>query len=209
MIPTKWKEVTIEQFVELQAALEEKPKTDLEIVNNKILQAVILSGLTVEEVEELSLDELENVNRLLNSNLPQRIRKSFKLNGIRYKVIFDAKKLNGSRYIAVMNSAKRGTLKSLHQVMYSISQPTKFGFRSKFPFIGYKDYEFKAHEVEGRINDFKSLTIDIANPVSVFFSNLSKCLTKVLDDSLLKQTRKMTQMTNELTKDLTEDMAGL
>ena len=162
MIPKSWDKITIEQFVELQDALDEKPKTDLEIVNNKILQAVILSGLTVEEVEELSLDELENVNRLLGSDLPQRIRKSFKLNGIRYKVIFDARKLNGSRYIAVMNTAKRGTIKGLHQVMYSISQPTKFGFRKKFPFIGYKDYEFKAYEVEDRINDFKQLTIDIA-----------------------------------------------
>lgn len=207
-IPTTWKEVNIEQFVELQEALNEKPVTDLEIVNNKILQAVILSGLSVEEVENLPFNELEKVNKLLNTELPNKVRKYFKLNGIKYRVIYDARRLNGSRYIAVMNSAKRGTLKSLHQVMYSISQPVKFGFKKKFPFIGYNEYEFEAHEVEDRINDFKELSIDIANPVSVFFSNLSKVLTEVLEDSLLNQTKKMTTMTDELTKDLTADMGG-
>jgi len=209
MIPKKWDKITIEQFVNLQATTKEEPKTELDKFNLNIKRVCYLTGLEVEEALKLPTSVSIDIEKLLKTEMPQRLSTTFKLNGVQYKVILDARQLDGQRYISVMNSAKRGTMKNLHQVMYNICKPIKFGFRKKFPFIGYKEYEFEAHEVEERINDFKQLTLDIANPVSVFFSTLSKSLIVALEDYSLQKMKEMTKMTNDLATDLREDMDGL
>ena len=208
MIPKSWDKITIEQFVELQGTLKEEPKTDRENFDLQVKRVCFLTNLEVEEALKLPTSISTDVNKLLKTPMPTQLLKTFKLNGVRYKVILDARKLNGSRYIAVMNTAKRGAVKNLHQVMYNICQPIRFGFRSKFPFIGWKEYDFEAHEVEDRINDFKQLTLDIANPVSVFFSAVSKSLTIALEDYSLQELKKMTKLTQDLATDLKEDMDG-
>lgn len=202
MIPKNWDNVTIENFVGLQQALKDEENDSK--FDSLIKKICFLTGKSVEEVKQMDINQISKINKLLKTPLPTQLMTNFKLNGIRYRVILNARELTGERYTAIMNTAKRGTLENLHQIMFLISEPIKWGFRKKFPFVGWKSYEFKPSEVPERIKDFHKLPLKVANPVSVFFSQLSKDLTKaILDYSI----QKVDQMNREA-QDLIESTDG-
>jgi len=146
---------------------------------------------------------------LINTPKPQVGRKRFKLNGIRYRFKLLSGPRTGGEYAALMNAAKGGQLNNLHHIMFLISEPIKLGFIKKFPFIGFKPYEFEAVDVPDRIQDFKQLTLDIANPAAVFFSRLSKELTNLFLDYSTDQLKEMSENMKKLEADLNEYTDGL
>jgi len=60
-----------------------------------------------------------------------------------------------------------------------------------------------------RIKDFKTLPMEVANPMSVFFLNRSKNLKSLLDAYSIQTLKKMTQDMSELQASLESDMDGI
>ena len=223
-IPDNWDKVTIEGYISFMKSLGKETETTGDLARLQMSRVCFLTGCEPEDARELTVEEYTKVQRLTKVDLPQRLIFNFKLKGIRYKLIhqatkltgkrseaiktLDAKKLSGGEYASIMNVAKRGQLDNLHQIMFNLCEPLKFGFRSKFPFIGWKAYEFSSAEVEDRINDFKELTMDVTNPASVFFCRVSRDLTKALEDYSYSQLQKMTKQMEELRADLEKDLDG-
>lgn len=224
-IPKNWNKVTIEGYVSFMKSINKKTETAAELVRLQISRACYLTGCEVEEAQKLTTTEYSKVKKLATTPLPQNLKTSFKLKGIRYRLIhqaqkltgdrtdnirtLDAKLMNGGQYASVMNCVKRGHLDTLHQILFNLCEPMKFGFRNKLIFIGWKPYDFKEHEVEERINDFHSLTLDVANPASVFFCKVSKLLIKSLEDYSYSQLREMNKQMKKLQADLIADSDGL
>lgn len=223
-IPSNWNNVTIEGYISFMKSIGKETETIGDLARLQMSRVCYLTDCEPEEARKCTTKDYSMVKRLVKVPLPLILRTSFKLKGIRYRLIhqaqrltgdrlekikvLDAKKMDGGEYASVMNCVKRGHLDSLHQIMYLICEPMKFGFRKKLLFIGWKPYEFKEWEVEDRINDFHSLTMDVANPASVFFCNLSKVLTIGLEEYSLNELRGMTKEMKKLQADLETDLDG-
>ena len=67
--------------------------------------------------------------------------------------------------------------------------------------------EFEAKDVADRINDFKQMTLGVANPAAVFFSEVRKELHSLLENFLLKEMGTLTEKMKEqeaILNDLTD-----
>ena len=198
-----WDNVSIEQFAELQKTFKDKPTNPVDKLNQKILQVSIITGKDLEEVEKMTLKELEEIEKLLVTPLPTKIHKRFELNGVIYEFITNAKELAGGNYMSIMESIKEDPFSNLHMVMFNIARPIKFGWK------GFKPYEFEAHEIPDRIEDFKKMPISVANPIAVFFCRLSESLTAASQDSLLKETQKMTEKVKKMTEEIQAELDSI
>ena len=96
-----------------------------------------------------------------------------------------------------MNACKEKDVQ-LHRLMFSVCVPINW--------MG-KDQDLKPYEVQERLNEFKSMPMTIANPIVVFFWNLSNDLTQSIlqfSNSKMKEMNKM--VTTEI--DSIKNMAG-
>ena len=198
-IPRSWKEVTLQQYIELETLPKYDTKNEEEILNRKIVEAHILTGLSVEEIDKMPFGELYEIKNLLDSNKPYRLRKSFKHNGIRYKVELNPLKLESDRFLAVLNLSKLDPVKKTPQILLNICRPYK---RTLF---GRKYYDFEPEEFEKRIQDFRNLKMNIVNPILVFFCNLSELLLITIqgysDKVMTEQQMKLEEIRKELLKE--------
>ena len=209
MIPTKWDKVPLENFVHYLEYIDEEPETIEQRFDLLYKRTCAILGCSVKEAQALTVEDQAKLVRLMNTPMPTRLMLSFKHKGKRYRPIIKVKELSGAKYTAIKNSAKRGTKENLHQVLYLACEERKFGFKKSFPFIGWHDYTPTQEEVEQGINDFKTLPMEVANPISLFFLNLSKKLKDLLNDYSIEVMKKMTEDMAELQANLEKDMDGL
>lgn len=195
-----WNKITIEQFVKTQAIINQEPEDELDLHAQKKLIAEIITGKSIEEIENMLMSDIDNIYlECLTPSLPQKIVKRFKLNGVKYEFDLEATDLTSGRYMSIMESIKDNPLDNLHSVLFNIAHPIKRNALGVF-----KRYNFEANEVHKRIEDFKQMPIFIANPIAVFFCNLSKALTDVSVDSSLAKLNLMKRDMEELTADLVD-----
>lgn len=208
VIPKDWSKVTLGQYVELELLPEYDREDPEQVLIRKTTEAHILTGLDVEEIDKLTIEEIVTMRDFLASKMPQAIQKRFKLNGIRYEVELNPTKHNRNKFVSVLNMIRANPVKNMHQVLFTICRP----YRRTL--TGRKYYDFDAWESRERINDFKSITMDIANPIMVFFCNLSQELLNLIQSYLDNQNQtmqaKIKEMTNELLSEANsnECMAG-
>ncbi len=194
-----WSQVNIGQYQELHKTFEYEPANDIEIADLGILQASIVKGEEYAETEDyLTLGELENIKKFIVSDIPTKMVKRFKLNGIRYEFELDPTKLKGGSYMSLMKDLE-DPYQNMHKIVFNFSHP--INWRGK-------RYNFKPEEIHKRQEDFKLMPMDIANGLVVFFWNLSKVLTQDLEDSLNKNLKTMKMKTDKLAEDL-KDGVGL
>lgn len=213
MIPSNWNNITLEQYQKLQKTSEYEVETDIQILNQKIEQTCIITGLPEEEVEKLPFNELNKVKELIETDLPEVIVQEFVLNGIRYRARLDPTKCSGGDYITIMNLAKKGDA-YLHQIIFTICKPIKKGwYKTKGKLVGksygWHEYDFEAWELEDRIKDFKQLTMNIVNPLRLFFLNVSIELTESTQAYLENVMKMTTKELESIKEDLQKDMDGL
>jgi hypothetical protein len=195
-----WNKITIEQFVKTQAIINQEPEDELDLHAQKKLIAEIITRKSIEEIENMLMSDIDNIYlECLTPSLPQKIVKRFKLNGVKYEFDLEATDLTSGRYMSIMESIKGNPLDNLHSVLFNIAHPIKRNALGVF-----KRYNFEANEVHKRIEDFKQMPIFIANPIAVFFCNLSKALTDVSVDSSLAKLNLMKREMEELTADLVD-----
>ena len=209
MIPKNWNKVPLENFVHYLKYKDEKPETLEERFNLLYKRICAILDCTIEEAKALNVGEQAKINKLMNTPLPERLMIQFKHKGISYRPIKHAKNLSGARYASIKDVAKRGVDDNLHHILFLVCTPVRFGFRKRFPFIGWKDYEFEAQDMGDRIKDFKTLPMEVVNPVAIFFLTLSKKLSDLLSDYSHNEIQKMIAKMSALQKDLEEDMDGL
>lgn len=195
-----WDDITIEQFAELQKTFKDKPDNIVDKLNQRILQTSIITGKDLDEVERMTLKELDEIDKLIKTPLPTKLHKRFRINGIVYEFITNARELAGGQYMSIMESIKEDPFDHLHVVMFNISRPIKITLK------GFKSYEFEASEIPDRIEDFKKMPISIANPIAVFFCNLSKDLMISLQDYSLKNQEILTKRIKQMIQELEEDL---
>jgi hypothetical protein len=193
-----WSKITIEQFVKVQKIVKEEPIDELDLHAQKKLVAEIITGKPIEEIENMLMADIDNIYlECLAPSLPQKIVKRFKINGYKYEFDLEATNLTSGRYMSIMEGIKGDPLDNLHSVLFNVAYPIKRTVTG-----GFKRYNFEASEIHKRIEDFKQMPITIANPIAVFFCNLSKDLTNVSVDysfeKLMKMKKEMDQMTAHL-----------
>ena len=203
MIPKDWSEIDIELFVKLYPTFKDKGLDANEIIENKQLQLSLIKNISFEDAEYCLKSEAIKVKELLDSPIPKKIVKYFKLNGVTYRFNTSANELDSSGYIGVMNAIKEDPIKNMHLSIFNLATPVKYSWlRSK-----WVSYDFKPSEVIDRINDFKRMPINIAYPIAVFFLTLSKDLTNVTQDYLSQSLMKMEKEINATKEDL-QNMVG-
>jgi len=232
-IPSNWDKITIENYVGFMKSFPkkgDKPKAS-DLLTQQIVRAGLITGCEPEQAENLKLADYAKVNQLARTPLPQKLVLRFKLKDIKYRLLYqskhrsggrlkeierlnpnktlDARQMDGGEYAAQMNVIQRGHLDGLHQIMFNLCEPIKWGFRKQFPFVGYYGYEFTDYETEDRINDFKSLPMDVANPASVFFCRVSNQLTITLVSSSIQKTKKIATKMKTLENELKAASDGL
>lgn len=198
MIPKDWTGINIEQFVKLYPTFKTGEMTDIEIIDNKVKQLSIIKGIDLVDAENCTVIEANKVKLLMETKLPTKIVKYFKLNGITYRFNSNANELDCSGYVGGMNAIKEDPIKNMHVSLFNLASPVKYSWwRAKFV-----PYEFKNHEVSERMEEFKQLPISVAYPIAVFFLTLSNNLTPVMEDYLSKSLRKMEKKLKETKEDL-------
>ena len=110
----------------------------------------------------------------------------------------DATQMTSGRYMSIMESIKQNPLDNIHTVLFNVAHPVKRTL------TGFKRYDFEPAELHKRIEDFKQMPISIANPMAVFFCNLSVALTSVSVDYSVSQMEIMNKEMNQLAEDLTD-----
>lgn len=191
-----WNNITVEQYSKLYPTLKTDGMTDDEIVQNTILQVSIIKGITEEEAEFTTIEETKKIQAFLRTELPTKIHRFWKCNGVRYEFNISAERITCGGYIGIMNSIKEDPIKNLHMNLFNMCKPVKLRLN------GWKPYEFKQYEVSERIEDFKQMPISVAYPIAFFFLSLSKALIKDTPDYLSKQMMKMKKKLNEIEVDL-------
>lgn len=225
-LPNNWNEVKLRQFIHYLEYKDEKPETTEERFNLLYKRICAITDCSVEEARNLKVKDQSKLQKLFNTKLEQRLFPSFKLNGIRYRPIgskssfVDVRELDGERYTAIKQVSKRGATKYLHQILFLVCEPIKFGFYRlrdeqgeekeglRHLRFGWHGYEFKGNEVESRISDFKELPMKYANPLSVFFLTLLRELNLGIQDYLEDFMEKTMQEAEQTLANLETDTDG-
>lgn len=203
MIPKDWSEINIKQFIKLYPTFNTEGMTDSEIVDNKIKQLSIIKDISLEDAENCTVVEANKVKLLLETPLPKKIVKYFKLHGITYEFNTDANRLNTTGYVGVANAIKEDPIKNMNVSLFNLATPVKYSWlRAR-----WIPYEFKNHEVGDRMRDFLDLPVSVGYPIAFFFSNLLESLTEDMEDYLSKSMKEAITNLENAKQDL-QDMAG-
>ena len=187
-----WNDITVEQYSKLYPTLKTVGMTDEEKVDNAILQMSIVKRIPIEQAQYTPKLEANEIVKFLKTDLPTKIHRFWKSNGIRYEFNINAERIKAGGYIGIMNGVKDDPIQNLHLNLFNMCKPVKLTVK------GWKPYEFKQYEVTERIEEFKQMPISVAYPIAVFFLNLSKSLTKDIPDYLSGQMTKMTTKLDEI-----------
>ena len=201
MIPKDWSQVTLEQYAKLHPTLTVEGLSDLELVDNKIKQISILTGLSLKDAENTPLTYMDSIRELLETPLPTKIHRRFRIGRQNYEFNLDANKLKQGGYVGIMNAVKDDSIKNMHLTMFNLAKPIKATW------LGWKQFDFENHEVSERLEEFKQMPISVAYPIAVFFLSLSKDLINGSQDYLKTSLEKMNKALSETKEDLV-DTAG-
>jgi hypothetical protein len=174
-----WKDITIEQLQEL-ASIEH-----FEGVERRIHQIAIVNHLDIDEVEEMTLEEILNqVEKLkfLNELPQQKVKLSFRHHKKRYKLITNAQEMNASHFVALQQINSEAIIENLHRIIAMLSYEVDlFGRRIEIP-KGQVATNF-----EERCESFKTLSCLNAYSYAVFFLALYPQLLSVTLDFLKQE----------------------
>lgn len=194
-IPKDWSGVTIRQFQEIQDLINEGCE-DKNLLNIAIIS--VLSGWPIEQVEALSVKSYKKILSVLtfiSEPITGQLKKQFKLNGLKYRVVSNIYELTSGQYITLMHFIKdeETILKNLHNIMALFCIP----YEKKW--YGHKKGKYNAKRHEQIASEMKGVTMDIVNPLSSFF--LAKYL-KSVKTSLESSVRELEKVKTQAEKKL-------
>ena len=201
MIPDKWDNITVEQYLKLRDTMDVEVKDTEHALDIGVEQVRIVTNNYGLKDTDVYTRDLNKVQELVASEMPRKIIERFELNGQRYKVRLYPDQIPAGDYITIMNLAKKGD-DYLHQILFTICKPLKRkGLR-------WVEYDFEAHELKDKINDFKQLPLKIAIPLRDFFLSVSTELTELTLAYSENELKKMTNQLESIKEDLLTDTDG-
>ncbi len=203
MIPTNWNNISTRQFMQFDKAKKKTAETANERMDLIIEKACILTGLEEAQVEQLDISELNNLKQLQDAGLPERIYKTFKLDGVWYEFILDPNKLNAERWAGIMEAIKKDPIQGISQTLYYLARPFKLQLLRR------KYFETVTEDIPQVITSFGDLPITVSYPIAVFFLRLSKECIDYLEDYSLNQLKEMNQKVIQAEQDLQAATDGL
>ena len=223
IVPKNWNNISIETWAAIEGTKDrlkefkdQKPEDAAERMRLRREQFMLITRCDVEQAKNYSLDDINKIEVLLKTPMPNKLIRRFKLNGTRYKVetrlnrlpngrietiVADAKILNANQLISAVST--KAQPERWHQAIFNVCTPYK-----RVLYFFRKKVEFEAWEVEARIEEFKRLTMGVSNPIAVFFSLLLKAYYESMEDSLNKQMTKMKTEVENTEADLRNVMDG-
>jgi hypothetical protein len=199
--PKNWSDITIRKYIE-RVKLSRKSGSELETIEQMIKLAAVTFECSEEEAANIGLDKLNQVNQLFKSDKPTKIVKEIRLNGQHFEFELNPNKLTASQYAGVMEATKDIDI-NLHLFLFHLARPYNYSwFRKKY--IKLEDYQ----TIE-LIDQFKDIPMSVANPIAVFFFNLSTEFTRILNDYSDQKLKEMNKILDQTKTDLLKDTDGL
>lgn len=199
-VARNWNELTVGQYQDLHPTFSKEYNNPVDKV---IEQLMILTGASIQDVEKLTLDDLNEFQedlKFLSEPLDERLRLKFRIKGVKYRFEVDANKLTGGAYMSAMHLAEKDPNTKLHQVLFNIAKPINlFGKDKKVDTVQF---------YEDHVDDFKDLPMSIAYPIVSFFFRHWKVLINDIADYSSEKLMMMNEMLKEVNKDLEKDLAG-
>lgn len=205
-IPQSWKDITINQYIEtLPSSME--GKSDIEAIIHRLK---VLCNISHEQARDTTVSRMyEVIEQLKFMEQPPKgvYKKRFKLNGQWYEVSPDIRDHKADNYMFCMDRLKElnrdpETIeKNLHLIMAIVCIPMK---RSGFKWV--KDEQKDILKLSTEF--YEDLTMDIVFPISVFFCELSRSLTGIINDSLTQRIAKAEEIQKAIKEDLTRSTGG-
>ena len=164
----KFEKITISQFIKCKtiAELETDP------LNRNIKLLAELTNKTFDEVESMPIDKLKlalkSFSEIENLNPNARVKMDFKVNGRRFKCIWQTQKLTAAQYIDTTSFCKdeASIINNIHNILAAICvEKTWYGKVKKYDGVNHKEV------ADLFLNHMK---IEVAYPIMLFFCRYYK-----------------------------------
>jgi hypothetical protein len=199
--PKNWSDITIRKYIE-RVKLSRKSGSELETIEQMIKLAAVTFECSEEEAANIGLDKLNQVNQLFKSEKPTKIVKEIRLNGQHFEFELNPNKLTASQYAGVMEATKDIDI-NLHLFLFHLARPYNYSWFKK------KYIKLEDHQTIELIDQFKDIPMSVANPIAVFFFNLSIEFTRILNDYSDQKLKEMNKILDQTKTDLLKDTVGL
>jgi hypothetical protein len=199
--PKNWSDITIRKYIE-RVKLSRKSGSELETIEQMIKLAAVTFECSEEEAANIGLDKLNQVNQLFKSEKPTKIVKEIRLNGQHFEFELNPNKLTASQYAGVMEATKDIDI-NLHLFLFHLARPYNYSWFKK------KYIKLEDHQTILLIDQFKDIPMSVANPIAVFFFNLSIEFTRILNDYSDQKLKEMNKILDQTKTDLLKDTVGL
>lgn len=203
MIPTKWDKVSTRQFMQFDKLQKIEVDTDIDRIELLIKKASVLSGLSIEEVEELPMSELDNIKTLADTPMNQKIYKTFKLDGVWYEFILNPKELSAERYAGIMEAIKLDPIQGIASTLFHLAKPFKLQLLNR------KYYRLEESQIPKVLNDFGELPITVSYPIAVFFLTVLNKSQDYLEDYSIETLKEMRSRLHQAQTDLLKHTDGI
>ena len=194
-LPQSHADITIRQYIDLlDSEISEDEQDEMKILNATIRKLEILTGLKREDILKLTQDEVVEIFKGLTwlSKMPTDMKGLiFYCDGRRFRVEPNANKLSGGQYMSAMQLLKQldkdehTVRRNIHLLIANICVEETYKW-SKLKWV-----KADSHIVEVAELFLEKLTMDIVNPIAVFFCKLSKLLTPIIKDYSIRKANKI------------------
>lgn len=202
-IPKSWDSITVGKFAELYPALT----SDGKLVERVPALISILCGVPLDDVKKISIEDYKKISKHLeflnDFNDLEAAPKTFKIDGQRYHINWNINEMSGAQYMDFMHFLKESNnndfliIQNMHKILSCIVIPDE---RKAFGWKKGKYNGEKHKEVSEIIRD--KMSIKYAYPCALFFWNLSRELTPIMNDYGKSQLKKAEEILKQVEKDL-------
>lgn len=198
-LPKGWKDISIKQY----SLLRKVKNSTLDRFDKIIQRIAIISGESYEAVSLLKITELTEVSKRIKwidtEDLDRQLKDTFTIDGVDYKITLNATELTGGQYASIVTKVnKNEPFEILHEILASISLPVGVGIKEIEPSYYSKTAELFAN----------NLSIVDAYPIGVFFCEVSKNLTKGIQDYLQEELKRTEKIRKEMEMDFISNGDG-
>jgi len=188
-----WDKINVFQYQQLVPALGIQDATDQ---NMRLI--AILNGWTENEVDSLSVEEYANEKAkigFLSESIEGKPVKYIKVNGKRYKCVYDVRKLPSGRYIE-SKVFSQDLVGNLHKLAASMVIPMKKTI------FGWREDKYDASRHEEYSNDMlEARFVDVYHSI-VFFYQVYRNWMEITKDYLIQKILEMGKSHSEAEKEV-------
>jgi hypothetical protein len=176
-----WKDITVFQWQQLADLKTNADKLDE--VDMAVKAAAIVTSMTEKQVQNMTIiqsKELRNKMAFMEQEMTLNRVNYIDVNGTRYKVNYDVRRMDAARYIEAKHFAS-DFAGNIHRIAACMVTPMKRTI------LGYELLSYDASRHEDYANDLLMAKITDVMGSTVFFYHVFKTWTKVFQDYLKQQ----------------------